>query len=203
MKVLILSTSDIEGGAARAAYRLHQGLCATGVSSTMLVRARHSTDASVVAEKSILTKLGPQMNGLPLRQYPNRKPTVFSTQWFPDAIARRSRQINPEVINLHWVGNGFLRIETLARLKKPLFWTLQDMWPFTGGCHYSDGCERFSRSCGRCPQLGSQKERDLSYLIWRRKSKAWKNLNLTIITPSHWMAESVKASSLFKHLGLR
>ncbi len=55
MKVLILSTSDIEGGAARAAYRLHQGLCATGVSSTMLVRARHSTDASVVAEKSILT----------------------------------------------------------------------------------------------------------------------------------------------------
>lgn len=196
MKTLILSTSDIEGGAARAAYRLHQGLQAIGVASQMLVRARFSGDKSVVAEKSVLTKLGPQMNSLPLRRYSNRERTLFSPQWFPDALAKKTADINPDVVNMHWVCNGYLQIETLAKLNKPLFWTLQDMWAFTGGCHYNQSCDRYQDSCGRCPQLNSAKERDLSRAIWQRKGKAWKNLNLTIITPSSWMADCVRASSL-------
>ena len=138
MKTLILSTSDVEGGAARAAYRLHQGLRTIGVSSQMLVRARFSGDKSVIAEKSFLTKVGPQMNNLPMRRYPNRERKLFSAQWFPDAIAPKVAKINPDVVNMHWVCNGFLQIETLAKLNKPLFWTLQDMWAFTGGCHYNE-----------------------------------------------------------------
>ncbi|NEQ34357.1 MAG: glycosyltransferase [Leptolyngbya sp. SIO4C5] len=138
MKSLILSTSDIEGGAARAAYRLHQGLRSVGAPSQMLVRAKLSRDRSVIAEKSLLTKLGPQMNGRAVRKYPQRN-RMISAQWFPDAIAKRVEQINPDIVNLHWVCNGFVKIETLARLKRPLVWTLQDMWPMTGGCHYSEG----------------------------------------------------------------
>ena len=196
MKTLILSTSDIEGGAARATYRLHQGLQTVGVSSQMLVRARLSGDKSVAAEKSVLTKLGPQMNNLPMQRYPNRERKLFSTQWFPDAIAPQAAKINPDVVNMHWVCNGFLKIETLAKLNKPLFWTLQDMWAFTGGCHYNEGCDRYQESCGRCPQLNSAKDKDLSHSIWQRKHKAWKDLNLTIVTPSSWMADCVRASSL-------
>lgn len=196
MKTLILSTADIEGGAARAAYRLHQGLQAVGVSSQMLVRARFSGDKSVIAEKSVLTKLGPQMNSLPLRRYSHRERTLFSPQWFPDALAKKTADMNPDVVNMHWVCNGYLQLETLAKLNKPLFWTLQDMWAFTGGCHYNQDCDRYQDACGRCPQLNSAKERDLSRSIWRRKRKAWKNLNLTIITPSSWMADCVRASSL-------
>ncbi|MDJ0706281.1 MAG: glycosyltransferase family 4 protein [Leptolyngbyaceae cyanobacterium MO_188.B28] len=198
MKTLILSTSDIEGGAARAAYRLHQGLQTVGVSSQMLVRARFSGHKSVIAEKSILTKLGPQMNNLPMRRYPNRERKLFSSQWFPDAIARKVADIDPDIVNMHWVCNGFLKIETLAKLNKPLFWTLQDMWAFTGGCHYNEACDRYKDSCGRCPQLNSNKDRDLSRSIWQRKYNAWKNLNLTIVTPSSWMADCVRASSLFR-----
>ncbi|WP_346291210.1 glycosyltransferase family 4 protein [Sphaerothrix gracilis] len=195
MKSLILSTSDIEGGAARAAYRLHQGLRSVGAPSQMLVRAKLSRDRSVIAEKSLLTKLGPQMNGRAVRKYPQRN-RMISAQWFPDAIAKRVEQINPDIVNLHWVCNGFVKIETLARLKRPLVWTLQDMWPMTGGCHYSEDCDRYQKACGSCPQLGSDREQDLTRSIWRRKQKAWQAVDLTIVTPSQWMADCVRASSL-------
>ncbi|NJL86869.1 MAG: glycosyltransferase [Leptolyngbyaceae cyanobacterium SM1_1_3] len=195
MKALILSTSDIEGGAARATYRLHQGLQSIGMTSQMLVRAKVGRDRCVRAEKSVLTKLGPQMNGLPLRRYPKRN-RMISAQWFPDAIAKQVNQISPDIVNLHWVCNGFVKIETLAQLKRPLVWTLQDMWPMTGGCHYSEDCDRYQKSCGSCPQLGSDRQHDLSRKIWQRKRKAWQGIDLTIVTPSQWMADCVKASSL-------
>ncbi|MGI0500042.1 glycosyltransferase family 4 protein [Limnospira platensis] len=197
MKPIILSTTDIEGGAARAAYRVHRGLISMGVESRMLVRGKFSVDRTVIAEKSMITKLGPGANSIPLRRYPKRDRLLFSPQWFPDVIAARVAKINPDVVNLHWVCNGFIQIETLAKLNKPLVWTLQDMWPFTGGCHYSEGCDRYQNSCGQCPQLKSGRDRDLSRQVWERKFKAWKNLNLTIVTPSSWMADCVRSSSLF------
>lgn len=200
MKILHLSTSDIEGGAARAAYRLHRGLQNLGETSQMLVRAKSSVDRTAIAEKSILTKLGPPSSSLPLKFYPNRDRAMFSAQWLPDAIAPKIKQINPDIINLHWVCNGFLQIETLAKLKKPLVWTLHDMWPFTGGCHYAGECDRYTNSCGTCPQLKSNQNKDLSNWIWQRKNRAWKNVNLTIISPSNWLAECAKSSSLFRNL---
>lgn len=199
MKSLLLSTSDIEGGAARAAYRLHQGLLAIGHDSQMLVRARFSGQKSVLAEKSALTKLGPQMNGWPLKLGFYQTKTLFSSQWFPDAIAKNVAQLNPDIVNMHWVCNGFLKVETLPKLNKPLVWTLQDMWPFTGGCHYAETCDGYQKACGQCPQLNSQKESDLSRKIWQRKQKAWQDINLTIVTPSQWMADCVRESSLFGH----
>ncbi len=198
MNVLHLSTSDIEGGAARAAYRLHQGLKATGVTSQMLVRAKDSIDRSVIADKSILTKLGPSISGWPLKLYPNRNRVLFSPQWFPDEIAAKVAQLNPDIVHLHWICNGFVQIETLAKLNKPLVWTLDDMWPFTGGCHYAEACDRYIHYCGACPQLKSQKSRDISRWVWWRKIKAWQDLKIVIASPSVWMAECAKSSSIFK-----
>jgi len=199
MKVLHLSTSDIDNGGARAAYRLNQGLQSIGCSSQMLVRAKFSNDRTVIAEKSILTKLGPPISGLPLRLYPQHKSDMFSPQWFPDVLASRVAQIKPDIINLHWVCNGYLRIETLPKFKRPLVWTLHDMWPFTGGCVYTQECENYKTSCGKCPQLYSDRSNDLSHWVWQRKLKAWKNLNLTIVATSSWMADCAKSSSIFQN----
>ncbi len=198
MKVLHLSTSDIEHGAARAAYRLHQGLKQINVNSQMLVRAKFTIDRNVLAEKTLQTKLGPPLGNFPLRFYPHRSTNLFSSQWFPDAIAAKVKQLNPDVVNLHWICNGFVQIETLAKLNKPLVWTLHDMWPFTGGCHYTQDCDRFQTVCGNCPQLNSRHSWDLSHWVWQRKVKAWQNLNLTIVSPSHWLAQQARISSLFK-----
>lgn len=198
MNVLHLSTSDIDGGAARAAYRLHQGLREQRVSSQLLVRAKTSLDSNVLADKSGLTKLGPPLNSLPLRRYRQRSRAMFSPQWFPDAIAPKVKQLNPDIVHLHWVCNGFLQIETLAKLNKPLVWTVHDLWPLAGGCHYPHDCDRYQKSCGKCPQLVSQREQDLSREVWQRKAKAWRDLDLTLVAPSQWVADCARASSLFQ-----
>lgn len=200
MKPLLLSTSDLDGGAARAAYRIHQGLQAIAVPSQMLVRTKLSADKTVIAQKSAVAKLGAPLNSWPVQLYRNRDRTMFSPQWFPDLVAPKVAQIDPDLINLHWICNGYVQIETLAKLNKPLVWTLHDMWPFTGGCHYTQQCDRYTDACGACPQLKSDKNWDVSRWIWQRKARICKNLNLTIVAPSFWLAQCAKASSLFKDL---
>ncbi|MEL7038720.1 MAG: glycosyltransferase family 4 protein [Cyanobacteria bacterium J06592_8] len=198
MKILHLSTSDIEGGAARSAYRLHRGLRTIGLESQMLVRAKFSIDESAVSDKKFITRLGPFFNTLPLKYlYPNRDSQPFSPQWFPDGLASEVNRLNPDIIDLHWICNGFLKVETLTHFQKPLIWTLHDMWAFTGGCHYNQNCDKYKNSCGACPQLESNRDSDISRWIWKRKSKAWKDLNLTIVTPSQWLAQCASESSLF------
>jgi glycosyltransferase involved in cell wall biosynthesis len=203
MKVLHISTSDINGGAARAAYRLHQGLQkSNAIESYMLVQNQASKDRNVISQPHKVAKgasaIRLPLDKLPLKFYKKRKKTSFSIQWLPDFLPEKILRESPDVIHLHWVNQGFMKIETLEKFNIPVVWTLHDMWPFTGGCHYTEECSNYQDSCGRCPQLGSLKHNDLSKFIWSRKEKSWKNLDLTIVSPSRWMAASAAASSLFK-----
>ncbi len=204
MKVLHLSNSDTNGGAARAAYRLHKGLQNIGVNSQVLVQEKLSDDKTVLAPKTRISQGIAQakltLDYLPEKLYPHREKMLFSSQWIPDRIASRVAQINPDIINLHWVSAGFMQIETIGKLKAPVVWTLHDMWAFTGGCHCSWDCSRYQVSCGMCPRLGSKQNWDLSHWVWWRKLRAWRNLQPTIISPSKWLAQSASSSSLFQNL---
>ncbi|TBR58672.1 glycosyl transferase [Westiellopsis prolifica IICB1] len=204
MKILLLSTQDISGGAARASYRLHKGLQNIGINSQMLVQEKNSDDKTVLAPRirmfQGLARSKLTFDTLPLKFYRQRSENIFSLQWLPDRVIPKIAAINPDIINLHWISGAFVHIETLAKLKQPLVWTLHDMWAFTGGCHYSGDCERYIKSCGTCPQLGSNKDWDLSRWVWKRKTNAWKKLNLTIVTPSSWLARCARDSSLFQDL---
>ncbi len=201
MKVLLLSTFDIRGGAARAAYRLHQGLRSLDIDSKMLVQDKSSDDWTVIAPQTRvqmgIAKTRATIDALPLRFYPQFDGYGgFFPQWLPDSLANRVNQIKPDILNLHWISGGFVQIETLKKFKQPLVLTLHDMWAFTGGCHYSQDCDRYTINCGYCPQLYSKKDQDISRWVWQRKADAWKSLNLTIVTPSNWLADIAKKSSL-------
>ncbi|MBE8999436.1 glycosyltransferase family 4 protein [Nostoc sp. LEGE 12447] len=204
MKVLHLNTHDIGGGAARAAYRLHTGLQDIGLQSKMLVQEKSSNDKTVIAPKIRLfqgiAKAKLTFESLPLKLYTQKKNTPFFIQWLPDRVISKVAQINPDIINLHWISGAFMQIETFSKLKRPLVWTLHDVWGFTGGCHVIGECDRYKVSCGACPQLNSMNEWDLSRWVWRRKVKAWKNINLTLVSPSSWLAECARSSSLFQNL---
>ncbi len=206
MKVLHLSTHDTNGGAARAAYRLHKGLQDAGLNSQMLVQEKSSSDQTVIAPKIRLfqgvakTKL--TFETLPLKLYPQRSNSTFFSQWLPDRVVPQVTKINPDIINLHWISGAFMQIESIAKLKQPLVWTLHDMWVFTGGCHVARDCQRYTQSCGSCPQLNSSSDWDLSRWVYKRKARAWSkfnSINLTLIAPSNWIGECAKSSSLFKN----
>ncbi|MEG4943298.1 glycosyltransferase family 4 protein [Microcoleus sp. F4-D5] len=202
MKVVLINTSDSEGGAARAAYRLHQGLQGIGVSSQMLVKNKKSGAPNVILSQNGIAnkfdKIISTISNSPLRLYPERNPAIFSPEWLPDSLAAKVAKIQPDIINLHWVCGGYMQVESVPKFNKPLVWTLHDMWPFTGGCHYSEECDRYTKSCGSCPQLHSSKDSDLSRWVWQRKAKAWKNIDLTLVSPSAWLAKCASSSSLLK-----
>ncbi|MGF1512401.1 MAG: glycosyltransferase family 4 protein [Elainellaceae cyanobacterium] len=202
MKVLILNTQDVTGGAARAAFRLHNGLVDNGIGSQVLVQNKVGNDKRVIppqnrAEK-LLANFGHALDSLPTLLYDRKRKPEFSSQWSPDFVTSKIEDYGPDVVNLHWINDSFVRIETLSKIKRPIVWTLHDMWAFTGGCHYDQDCGRYVNSCGKCPQLDSNAELDLSRWIWKRKYKSWQGTPLTIVTLSSWMASCVKESSLFK-----
>ena len=113
---------------------------------------------------------------------------------------RMLNQMPPaEVINLHWIG-GFVDLQAFFdRVSVPVVWTLHDMNAFTGGCHYDVNCDKYTRQCGACPQLGSEKENDPSRQIWKRKKHIFSQLSpdqLHIVTSSTWLAEEARKSTL-------
>lgn len=203
MKVLHLCASD-QGGAARGAYNLHRALRQAGVDSWMLVGDRSCDDPTVLGppptgSTKVRQGIRQTWEYWPLKRYPHAKPGIFSPAIARHAIVKACLTHQPDIINLQWIGHGFLSIEAMAKLQLPLVWTLRDMWAFTGGCHYADDCTRYQQACGTCPHLGSKREQDLSRRIWRRKQAAWRELNLTLVPISHWLEDCVHQSSLLRH----
>jgi glycosyltransferase involved in cell wall biosynthesis len=204
MKVLIVSTYDIQGGAARAAHRLHKALLGQNVDSQMLVQSKSSDDFTVIGPQSkvqkAFAKLRPTLDSLSVRKYKDRTKTPFSPSRVPFSdVVDKINNINPDIVHLHWIVGGILRIEDFAKIKVPIVWSLHDMWAFTGGCHYDEECGAYQKQCGTCPVLGSNKLQDLSRKVWLRKQATFgKMANLNIIGLSKWLADCAKQSSLFK-----
>jgi glycosyltransferase involved in cell wall biosynthesis len=206
-RVLLVNYSDGASGAGRAAHRLLRGLCGHGLNARMLAVEATSGDPAVRGLERRSQRLAQAMreplDRLPLHLIrPGRAP-VFSPAWVPDGLARRIAGLSPDLVHLHWIGGGMARIESLSRLARPLVWTMHDMWPFTGGCHYDEGCGRYADACGRCPVLGSGSTWDLSRWVLHRKRRAWRGLPLTLVAPSRWLAERAEASRLFREHRVR
>lgn len=200
MKVLIVNTSDINGGAAIAANRLHQSLCKEGIECHMLVKNKVSNDPVVYIFDSFWHKPATYIESISRKFYKNRTQTLFSNALAPfTCIHKVINRLNPDIVHLNWVNGGMLRLEDLAKINAPLVWSLHDMWPFTGGCHYSEECESYKNKCGRCKVLGSNRTMDMSTFIHRRKGRSYCGIsNMVIIGLSKWIYRCAKESSLFK-----
>lgn len=211
MRIVHLSTHDVTGGAARAAYRLHAGLLGLGHDSSMLVFGRASDDPAVRRFQPSPAPWRRVARGLRRRRiaadaarYRATRPAGL--EMFSDDRTEYGGEVPLhlppcDVVNLHWVA-GFVDYRALfSRLpgSVPVVWTLHDMGAFTGGCHYDGGCGGFADACGGCPQLGSDREGDLSREVWRRKSEALRQLDperVRIVADSRWLAAEARRSSL-------
>lgn len=207
MSVVHVSVSDIRGGAAKAAFRLHEGLRKAGVSSSMVVAEKYSESEFVTVP--VRDKIGYYERRLTYRQLAARfwlyAPTRPSgLDLFTDPRVRRNRRLynklpHADVTNLHWISH-FVDLPTfLSRSQVPVVWTLHDMNAFTGGCHYTLGCEKYQQQCGACPQLGSATSNDISRKIWLVKQEIYRQMangKLHIVAPSNWLAGAAQRSPL-------
>jgi len=208
LKVLSVNTSDSYGGAARAAYRIHSGVRTLGVNSKMFVKEKLSNDNTIVSLDEfvpknffcsvygyIQKKIKNKIQHYRWNKYPNRE-DVFMSDLRSVPFYGALQNLEYNVLHLHWVNLRFLHVRELKKIKTPIVWTLHDSWSFTGVCHYFNDCDHYKISCGDCPLLHSNDINDLSHQIWLKKANAYHSLNLHIVTPSKWLADCAKESSL-------
>ncbi len=200
MRVLHLSPTDTEGGAARGVYQLHCGLRTAGIDSRMLVQRKFSDDPSVVTRQfdgRLSNALYERLDRLPLKLYDWTHQNWWTVGWLPFDLRRAVDRLKPDIVQFHWIGHGAAPIRTMRRLHDyPIVWTLRDMWPLTGGCHYSGDCEKFLAGCGACPQLGSPRSFDISRWQWQRKQRAWHDVSIDYVGLSNWIADYARHSPL-------
>lgn len=196
MRVAVITAADGPGGAGLSARQLHEGFRAFGMDSRLFVSDATKKGEYVHAFPRRIARLRAKIEfGTAELLAPDRS-SWFSPSLLPDLKWPRVRAFKPDVVSLHWINAGHIGIESLPMLPRPLVWTLHDMWPFTGGCHYDGGCGRYRQACGECPVLGSTVQRDLSRFVHKRKEHAWKELDPVLVVPSDWMARAAQTSRL-------
>ena len=117
----------------------------------------------------------------------------------PDSTVLDWASIDADIVNLHWVSffADFPSFFKSIPSHIPIVWTLHDTHAFTGGCHYTGGCMRFSDGCGDCPQIRSPNPQDVSLASLLTKRKAYRNKNIQVVAPCAWMRDLAKRSSVW------
>jgi glycosyltransferase involved in cell wall biosynthesis len=198
-RVLHFSYNDSKGGAARSATSIHHALMNSDFDSFMAVKEKTISDNSVFVtplkkndfEKIVQAeKKREKQNDLYVK---GKFGVLFSEQIYSYCdLEYLIKEIEPDVIHLHWIGQNFLSIEDIGKIKLPIVWTLHDMWPFCGGSHV-DLSDDY--------KLGYENDPE-EFRVWKRKSESWSQLDLHPVGVSEWMAKEAKSSLLFQSLAV-
>ena len=205
LSVLHLSTYDLGGGAIRAAFRLHDSLRHSGVSSQMLVKRKFGDDPDIVEGRRPLGKaewlwrrLAFYLDSMPLRLMRTANKSGLSLAWTPERVLHHVSGLPGDIINLHWICEGFMRPETIRRLNRPLVWTCYDTWGFCGAEHYGGDCARAIDGYTSTNRPPDESGVDLNRWVWNRKRKAWREVDMTIVAATRWQADLMARSVLFR-----
>lgn len=206
MRVLIVNTSEREGGAAIAASRLNDALNNNGVKARMLVRDKQSDTLTVI----------PTGHRWLMRwRFLWERWCIFCRLMFQRAnlfaidtaqcgmdITSQPEFREADIIHLHWVNQGMLSLGDIRRILKsgkPVVWTMHDYWPATAICHLPLSCASFKTGCHHCRYLpGGGSSHDLSTRIWRRKHDLLSKYHITFVACSEWLASEARKSALLR-----
>ena len=210
MKVSILSTSSA-GGAGIAALRLHSAFLENSVDSSIYVRylqnTKYSNSVRVLEDRTVYSR--EQREKMSIidemeKHFFSTNRTAISQTVFDIGlsscfdVSQIPELFNSDIINFHWTSSfvGNHAVEELASNGKAIVFTMHDEWLYTGGCHYTAGCQKFNEECdSSCPQLISDPF-DLVLQSFQEKSRALSMANPLIITPSKWLMKRASNSKL-------
>ena len=202
MKILHIGYSDKLGGAAIAMMRLHKAMRISGINSQVLVGDKLSDDEHVIGPKSDYEKYINELKIKIVRQkkyfYTHDGKYSHSLNLLKSKLDSKIKKINPDIINLHWINNEFISIKEISKLKIPIIWTFNDMWPMCGGEHYVED-DRFILGYDKTQKRLDEKSFDLNKYIWLKKKKYWKSKIQHVVCISNWLKKKAQQSDLFKN----
>ena len=120
-------------------------------------------------------------------------------------LLKKIDEFKPDIIHLHNLHDSYINLSMLfSYIKKhnvPTVWTLHDCWTFTGQCpHFTIvKCDKWKAGCHNCPQYKEYPASlyDNTKKMWLLKKKWFTGVkNMTIVTPSRWLARLAQESYL-------
>jgi glycosyltransferase involved in cell wall biosynthesis len=187
------------GGAGKVADSLHQHQVNLGMDSSFYfvnsdAIARTPFQNPGISVKALADKflVGQSQNS-----------SIFSFYRSSHSIRRYAKLLSSfDVVHFHWIPGVF----NLEKLEFPInnrtkfFWSIHDMWPFTGGCHYSDGCKQYLESCISCPQVKPPFKKSVhNRFVTRKRNLKQIFPHLTLIYPSSFIEKLGMQSSMLKN----
>ncbi len=185
------------------AYRLHNQLLKEGLEASFLAMQKNSKEDSIHTapfkfrlRQSINNKVSSSL----LKLESNPRHIFKSLNYFSTGLHKWINQQDADVVHLHWVNADMISIDEIAKIKKPIVWTLHDMWAFCGAEHYVD-LETPSRFEDN---YSSSRAKDISGVDWEKrmctyKQKKWKDCKFHFVTPSYWLNNCLSESFLRDH----
>lgn len=213
MKVVLLNTADHGGGAAIAALRLTEALQTVEVEAHLLVRTKHSSAPYVhslsdgglarwryktafLAERALLYCL----NGFDRAHLFHASLANTGCSLVHHPLVREA-----DVLHIHWINQGFLslrQLEELARLGKPIVWTMHDMWSFSAVLHHT-GELTDGKGIERCAERGVSLPYGLLEKQMKRKARLFQSGRFVMVGCSEWIAEACRRSPLARYFSVK
>lgn len=209
LKILVIGTTDNQGGAARVGWDVGHELSRLGHDIRYIVGYKKSTHNYVYElSKPGLTKWfdeNTRYNATSLVRH-FRSYLLSNTLDFgaSEEILNHPWYKSADIVHLHNLHGNFFQFKTLKKIdrEKKVVWTLHDMWAVTGKCAYTEDQSNWSDGYHKCETLLSYPPAlwDNTRYMWEKKKSLYKQLsNTTIVSPSDWLSQIVK-QSILKHL---
>lgn len=199
----------MNSGASKGAYILHKKLLANKINSFLInddeILGKFTNTEFVNNNllKKIRYRLINILNKLPKVFYLKRKSNAFDNSFIGFNFTKYDLIKKADIIHLHWINKSYSNISYLEKLKKPVVWTLRDMWAFTGGCHYALECTKYKQSCGRCISLKSKFTKDISYWNQKIKKENNKEIKINYVAISKWLKGEATKSLILKNKNIK
>lgn len=216
MKILLINYKDAGGGAATAALRLTEALNAAGVYARLGVCEIKSVSPYVFQLPKKKRTLQQKIWGR-VKRYTEKifnpiiklcKPKFYTTNgilhsdnFYSETDVDWINNSEFDVVNLHWI-NGVICNKDIAKITKPIVWTMHDSWPCCGAEHHPNIFEtdrRWIDGYTKANKPLSTQGYDYCKKVWSQKRKYLLDKQISFIAPSRWEHDVLKASYLFKN----
>ena len=196
MKVLLVSLSNIGGGASKIVSNLNSELLNRGIDSELMIFEGVSSEKTTILNelKSFLFmfRLKNYLVKLIFYFFTNRSKDYRSINIFSSSLLKRINSSEADIVHLHWIGAEMISIKQISQINKKVIWTLHDAWPLNGSYHISP------RDYDNSISLLDSYKPDVSGFLERktlnRKKKYLSEKNISFTAPSNWLLKKYNSS---------
>jgi glycosyltransferase involved in cell wall biosynthesis len=200
LKILHLNFSD-NGGSGIVVSRINDCLRTKNYESNILVAEKTTSSNYVLCNQNSFDKFMWSQKKKISRNlkyfFKTKNKNTHSINFFDSNILSQINKLNPDLINIHWIGNELISLKQISKIKIPIIWTLHDMWLYSGAEHYTYN-NRYIEGYNNTNKDKDESGFDLNKWVWNRKKK-YIHKDIKIITSNNWQEQNVKNSSLLKN----